>query len=67
MTDPKHEDDPAAPQDRPPRRPYTSPRLTAYGSVATLTRGNWSVDTDGSRGGFQHKERSRAPAQFRVP
>lgn len=34
------------------RRPYSTPRLTEYGSVAKLTKGAGSYATDGGRGGF---------------
>jgi hypothetical protein len=30
-----------------PKRPYTTPRLTEYGSVAKLTQGGGSLQADG--------------------
>jgi hypothetical protein len=36
-----------------PRRPYRSPALTEYGSVAKLTQGSLTWWSDGSMGGFR--------------
>lgn len=53
MTEENVRQDRTAPRDRPPRRPYTSPRLIQYGSVAKLTRGQRSIRADSAKGGFQ--------------
>ena len=37
------------------RRPYTSPRLIEYGSVAKLTRGSRSIQSDAPKAGFARK------------
>ena len=37
------------------RRPYSSPRLIEYGSVAKLTRGSRSVQSDAPKAGFVKK------------
>ncbi|HEX2446515.1 MAG TPA: hypothetical protein VHJ77_21380 [Vicinamibacterales bacterium] len=34
------------------RRPYRSPTLTCYGSVAKLTQGTNTVNNDGAMGGM---------------
>jgi hypothetical protein len=34
------------------RRPYRSPALTCYGSVAKLTQGTRTVNNDGAMGGM---------------
>jgi hypothetical protein len=39
-----------------PRRPYTPPRLTEYGTVESLTAGSRSRQTDGGSGGFRRSE-----------
>jgi hypothetical protein len=39
--------------DRPRKRPYTSPRVIEYGSVAKLTRGTRSVSSDFPQAGFK--------------
>ena len=36
-----------------PRRPYRSPALIEYGSVAKLTQGSLTFWSDGSMGGFR--------------
>lgn len=43
---------PSIPEDRPPRRPYASPGLVEFGTVAQLTHGQGSagIDATGSRG-----------------
>ncbi len=54
MTEENARNERSAPQQvRPPRRPYTSPRLIEYGSVAKLTRGQRSVNSDFPKAGFQ--------------
>ena len=41
-------EDPRRPPSAPrPAKPYTSPKLTKYGSVASLTRGTYSHGHDG--------------------
>lgn len=42
-----------APPRVPRRRSYTSPRLIEYGSVAKLTRGSKSVNSDFPQAGFK--------------
>lgn len=66
MTEGKVPDDRSAAQDRPPRTPF-SHRPIEYGSVAKLTRGTFSVDSDFPRSGFEHKDRTRASARVRPP
>lgn len=39
---------------RPGRRPYSKPRLTEYGSIAKLTQGTSTRQSDGPGGGFKH-------------
>ena len=34
------------------RRPYVKPSLTEYGSIAKLTQGTRTKQSDGARGGF---------------
>ena len=34
------------------RRPYVKPALTEYGSIAKLTQGTATKQSDGARGGF---------------
>jgi hypothetical protein len=41
--------------DRTAKRPYMTPKLIEYGSVAKLTRGTKSVQADNTGGGFQKK------------
>ena len=36
------------------RRPYRKPRLTEYGSIAKLTQGTSTRQSDGPGGGFKH-------------
>lgn len=42
-----------SPPDRPRKRPYTSPRVIEYGSVAKLTRGSKSISSDFPQAGFK--------------
>ena len=42
-----------APDGRERKRPYATPRLTEYGSVAKLTQGSASLQADGGGGGFK--------------
>lgn len=37
----------------PGRRPYRKPRLTEYGSIAKLTQGSRTRQSDGAGGGFR--------------
>lgn len=43
----RSEDAARAPQGKPPKRPYRTPTVVEYGSVAKLTRGTKSVSADG--------------------
>jgi hypothetical protein len=36
------------------RRPYRKPRLTEFGSIAKLTQGTSTRQSDGPGGGFKH-------------
>lgn len=47
--------DPESPR-RPSRRAYSSPRLIEYGSVAKLTRGSKSVNSDLPQAGYSKKD-----------
>jgi hypothetical protein len=53
----------ASPRDSQPvrapreRRPYTTPRVIDYGSVAKLTRGSRSVGSDFPQAGFRRRSR----------
>ena len=55
MADDREPEHQAASADAPQRRPYTSPRLIEYGSVAKLTRGSKSISSDFPQAGFQKK------------
>jgi hypothetical protein len=35
------------------KKPYTTPMLTEYGSVAKLTQGTLTTQSDGKTGGFK--------------
>ena len=52
----KHQPDDPARRERSasaPRRPYTKPKLTEYGSIAKLTQGTRTNQSDGVGGGFK--------------
>jgi len=49
----EHEDPKPAAVPRGSKRPYASPRLTEYGSIAKLTQGTGSLQADTSGGGFK--------------
>jgi hypothetical protein len=50
-----HQPDEQARKDKAPapRRPYTKPTLTEYGSIAKLTQGTRTNQSDGVGGGFK--------------
>lgn len=56
MADDQQNDRADTPKPEPPRRPYTRPQLTEYGTVETLTAGSRSRQTDGGSGGFRRSE-----------
>ncbi len=46
--------EPRSTRERPAgRRPYVKPSLTEYGSIAKLTQGTATKQSDGARGGFK--------------
>jgi hypothetical protein len=52
----KDQPNPSRPADKPDRagrRPYRKPQLTEYGSIAKLTQGTRTNQSDGPGGGFK--------------
>jgi len=57
MSAPKETSNPrkdAGAQDTPPKKPYTAPRLTIYGSIEKLTKTGGQTTRDGTGGRKRH-------------
>lgn len=47
-------DETSSPENPPPKKPYTTPRLTIYGSIEKLTKTGGATTRDGGGGRKRH-------------